>query len=198
VRKTLVSALAAGLVVLVSPAAHAATRDLTDPTGDVMTATVDSDGNVTKYNREHGAEDDITFARIQHTATQVVVYVRYAQLSVPKQYGEFQYTLEGNNHRQVFVEIETRHAKPQGDVDGISAGGDNCRVAYHINYAADSISMRLPRTCLRSPKYVRLNQITAESKLKDNSGQIYYDSPSRDGGTVNQVGSSTSPWVVTG
>jgi hypothetical protein len=200
VRKTLVSALAAGLVVLVSPAAHAATRDLTDPTGDVMTATVDSNGNVTKYNREHGAEGDITFARIQHTATQVVVYIRYAQLSVPKQYGEFSYLLEGNNHQQAIADVETRHAQPQGmGFAGNMTKDHQCAMAYHINYGADSVSMRLPRTCLGNAKYVRLSHITLTTSVKrDDSGKIYYDSPTRDGGTENQVSNSKTPWVVTG
>ena len=36
-----------------------ATLDLTDVSGDVMTATLDDQGNVTKYNREGGEEGDI-------------------------------------------------------------------------------------------------------------------------------------------
>lgn len=198
VRKTLVSALTAGLVVLMAPAAHAATRDLTDPTGDVMTATADDDGNIT-YHREHGAEGDITFARIQHTATQVVVYLRYAQLSVPKQYGELDYELEGNNGWKATVDIETRHGDPQGYVTAQNNKGKRCRVAYRINYAGDSSSMRIPRGCLHSSKYVRLMHVTATyQETQTGPFTVYYDSPSRDGGTINQINASRTPWVVTG
>jgi len=197
-RRILVTALVAGLTILAAPAAHATTRDLTDALGDVMTATVDSNGQVVRYNREGGAEGDITFARIQHTATQVVVYVRYRQLTVPKQYGAFLYAIEGNNGHQAFVDIETRHGRPQG-VASVDYTGRRCALSYRINYAGDSVSMRISRSCLNNPKYVRLTHLSTESRVKpDSSGKIYYDSPTRDGGTVNQVVNSITPWVVTG
>ena len=197
-RKALLAALVAGLTVLTAAAAHATTRDLRDPLGDVMTATVDSNGRIVRYNREGGAEGDITFARIQHTATQVVVYLRYQQLTVPRQYAGFQYAIEGNNGHGTYVDIETRHGRPQGDaLYGYS--GRRCALAYHINYAGDSVSMRISRACLANPKYVRLTHLSTETRVKpDSSGKIYYDSPTRDGGTVNQVINSITPWVVTG
>jgi hypothetical protein len=197
VRRTLIPALVAGLIVVLAPAANATTKDLTDPSGDVMTATVDDDGNVSGYHREGGAEGDIVFARIQHTATQVVVYLRYRQLTVPRQYAGYYYEIEGNNKQSAIVEFDTRHAKPQGQGFAFGANGW-CRLAYHINYAGDSVSMRIPRTCLRSPKYVRLMHISYQERLTSSSDKIYYDSPSRDGGTVNQVSNSVTPWVVTG
>ncbi len=196
-RKLLIPALVAGLIALMAPAAQAATRDIPDPSGDVMTGVLNDNGDVSEYHREHGAEGDIVFTRIQHTATQVVVYLRYQQLSVPRQYAGFNYTIEGNNHQAAFVAIQTRHAKPQGDAFAFGATG-RCRLSYRINYAGDSVSMRIPRTCLRKPKYVRLNQISYQERLTSTTDKIYYDSPSRDGGTVNQVSSSKTPWVVTG
>lgn len=191
------AALVAGLIVLLAPTAQAATRDLHDDAGDVMTATVDDEGNVTAYHREGGAEGDINFARIQHTATHVVVYLRYEQLTVPRQYAGYQYEIEGNNGRAAFVEIDTRHADPQGEAFAFGQRG-LCRMAYHINYAGDSVSMRIPRGCLHSPKYVRLSHISYQARITPSTQKIYYDSPSRNGGTVNQVISSVTPWVVTG
>ena len=183
--------------MLMAPAAHAATRDLTDDSGDVMTATVDEEGNITSYHREGGAEGDINFARIQHTATQVVVYLRYNQLTVPRQYAGFQYVIEGNNDRSAFVGIDTRHGDPQGYGYAFGQRG-MCRMAYHINYAGDSVSMRIPRGCVHSPKYVRLTHISYQDRISPSTEKIYYDSPSRNGGTVNQVVNSVTPWVVTG
>jgi hypothetical protein len=198
VRKLIAAGLAAGLTLLMAPAASATTRDLNDDAGDVMTATVDSQGKITQYNREGGAEGDITFARIQHTATAVVVYMRYRQLSVPKQYGGFSYTIEGNNDQAALVDIETRHGKPQGDAEVFSTGR-RCGLSWHINYAGDSISMRIPRSCVHRAKYVRLTHISFEARQRpDGSGKIYYDNPARNGGTVNQVSNTPTPWVVTG
>lgn len=197
-RRSLLPALAAGLILLAAPAAQAATLDVTDVTGDVMTAVLDSSDNVT-YHREHGAEGDITFARVQHTATQVVVYLRYTQLSVPRQYGVLDYMVEGSNGRRAEVDIETRHGDPQGEANVFSDRGRTCALSYRINYAGDSVSMRIPRRCLGKAKYVRLAHVTARVMVDQSgdSGTFYYDSPSRDGGTMNQIGKSFTPWVVT-
>ncbi len=184
-------------MVLMTPTAQAVTRDLVDPTGDVMTATVNDEGDVSNYHREGGAEGDITFARIQHTATQVVVYMRYRQLTVPRQYAGYVYTIQGNNKSAADVQIMTRHGKPQGDAFAFGERG-LCRLSYRINYAADSVSMRIPRSCLNSPKYVRLTHISYHERINPSSDKVFYDSPSRDGGTVNQVSNSVTPWVVTG
>ncbi len=125
-RKTLIPALVAGLIVLMASAAQAATRDLTDPTGDVMTATVNEDGEVSDYHREGGAEGDITFARIQHTATQVVVYMRYRQLSVPRQYAGYLYTIQGNNENlrssRSTLDAPSPRARPSPSVSAVRAG----------------------------------------------------------------------------
>ena len=198
-RRILIPALASGLLlVLAAPSAQASTRDLRDVAGDVMTGTVNANGDIVRYNREGGAEADIVFARIQHTATQVVVYIRYRQFSVPKQYGALLYGFEGNNGHQTFVDIFTRHGLPQGEAE-VEYTGPRCTVGWRINYAGDSVTVRIPRACLRTPKYVRLTHISVKQTIRPNgSGKIYYDSPTRDGGTVNQVSNSITPWVVTG
>jgi len=187
----------AGLTLLLTPAANAATIDLTDVSGDVMTATLDDDGDVSRYNREGGEEGDIVFARVQHTATQVVIYMRYNKLSVPTQYAGYVYALEGNNGSEAFIGISTRHGKPQGDGEAAS-DTQICALSYRINYAGDSVSARIPRRCLHRAKYVRLTHISYRVRTTDTSDKIYYDSPTRDGGTVNQVVNSKTPWVVTG
>ncbi len=196
-RKLLIPALAAGLIALMAPTAHATTRDLTDPAGDVMTATLKDNGDIT-YNREHGAEGDIVFTRIQHTATQVVVYLRYQQLTVPKQYANFEYGIEGNNDRFAVVGIATRHGQPQGRTYVAASNGRRCAVSHHINYAKDSVSLRIARGCLSSPKYVRVNHLSYRFRMNESTFKVLYDNPARDGGTLNQVSAANTPWVVTG
>jgi hypothetical protein len=199
VRKTILAALSATLVLLAAPVAHADTRDLDDAVGDVMTATLQDNWEF-KYNREHGPEGDIVFARIQHTATQVVVYLRYAQLTVPmKQYAAYDYQLEGNNNARAEVGIETSHGKPQGIAHAESNVRRKCVVAHHFNYGADSLSMRIPRGCIGNAKYVRLTHLSYRIPITDSDEfKVYYDSPARDGGTVYQVFATPTPWVVTG
>ena len=51
--------IAAAFAVLVraSQTSNRKLRDVTDPAGDVMTATLDANGDVVRYNREGGVED---------------------------------------------------------------------------------------------------------------------------------------------
>jgi len=179
-----------------APAAHADTRDLTDASGDVMTATMNDNLDDFTYHREGGAEGDIVFARVQHTATQVVMYMRYRQLSVPRQYAFFNYVVEGNNGRTAMVEIDTRHGDPQGESFAIGRRG-RCKMSHHINYANDSVTTRIGRGCLGRPKYVRLNHLSYRLRLTDDDITFYYDNPARDGGTVNQIAAAKTPWVAT-
>ena len=196
VRRTLIAALVAGLIVLVAPGAQAATRDLADASGDVMTATMGPDEESITYNRQGGAEGDIVFARIQHTATHVVMYMRYRQLSVPRQYAAFQYILEGNNDEFAVVDIETRRGDPQGDA--LAFGSRRmCAMGYRINYAHDSVSVRIRRGCMARPKYVRLTHFSLQLRGDESAMRVLYDNPARDGGTVNQVVNAVTPWVVT-
>jgi len=181
--------------MLLAPAAHAATVDLTDDSGDVMTATLQQNGDI-RYNREHGEEGDIVFARVQHTATQLVVYMRYLKLSVPTQDAGFEYRLEGNNGSHAYIDLETRHAKPQGTVS-IASERRRCRTAHKVNYAADSVSARIPRRCLNKAKYVRVAHVSYRARETDSSFKVYYDDAMRNGGNLGQVDNNPTPWVVT-
>ncbi len=184
--------------MLAAPAAHAEVRVIDDPTGDVMTATMNENFDVVKYNREGGAEGDIVSARIEHTATQVVMFLRYRQLSVPRRYAMYQYYVEGNNHQMALVSLETRHAKPQGEAFAYGSGSRHCAMSHHINYGADWVSVRMSRNCLKHAKYVRLTHLSLQLKLGDKQSKVLYDNPARDGGTLNQVSNAHTPWVVTG
>ncbi len=196
-RKILLPALVAGLTFAVAAPAGATILDITDDTGDVMTATITDSG--TTYHREGGAEGDINFARVQHSATQVLVYLRFEQLSVPRQYGGFDYILEGNNGQQREIVLETRHGKPQGTVTIYKPNGKkvSCANAHRINYAGDSVSLRLNRGCLGTPKYVRMRNVSYQLRTNAENYRVYYDDPNRNGGTVNQVQSMKTKWVVT-
>ena len=196
-RRTLIAALVAGLIVLMAPGAQAATRDLVDSSGDVMTATMGDNEEDVTYSRRGGTEGDIVFARIQHTDTHVVMYMRYRQLSVPRQYAAFQYVLEGNNDELALIGIQTRRGDPQGEAFAFGTRRE-CAMAYHINYAGDSVSVRIRRGCMARPKYVRLNHLSLQLRDSESNMKVLYDNPARNGGTINQVLNAVTPWVVTG
>ena len=194
-RRVLILTLVAGLVLVMGSSAQATTRDVTDPPGDMSKFIEAEDGNV-QSSRWAGAEGDIVFERIRHTATRVVVYMRFRQLSVPKQYAAFAFEIEGNNGLWAYLNMHTRHALPQGESES-----DCAHHTSHINYAGDSMWMGIPRGCLRNPKYVRVTGVSCAIRQKYDPymDTRYCDNPGRDGGNYEQVFfGGRSPWVVTG
>ena len=81
---------------------------------------------------------------------------------MPKQYGGFDYILEGNNGVQREISVETRKGKPQGVVTILKPNGKKarCATSHRVNYAADSMSLRVNRGCLGKPKYVRMRNVS--------------------------------------
>ena len=202
-RKFLVLTMTAALVVLMGSSAQATIRDITDPSGDVVRGTTNAEDEGDQLEPVSRAEGDIVFTRIQHTATAVVVYMRHRQLSVPKQYAGFSFTIEGNNGRVVIAGIHTRHGDPQGRSDASDDNtGHRCAHSNHINYAGDSMWMRIARGCLKNPKYIRVLAVSGETRVSPNHEELtdYYDSSTRDGAkTLSQVFNNPwTPWVVTG
>ncbi len=203
-RKTLLPALIAGLVLaLAGPAAPAgaAIRDIDDPAGDLMIATSSEDSpDGFTYERSDEADGDIILARVKHTATQVVLYVRYRELFVPRQYAGLEYGIEGTNGQVRNVSLETRHGRPQGRVSMFDQRGRRvrCTVAHKVNYVTNSVSMRFPRRCIRTAKYVRVTHVSYRLRIDGRKGQavIAFDDPMREGGRVNQVFTKPSPWVL--
>lgn len=200
-KRILISAAAtvAGTMALTVAPAQAATLDLSDPPGDVMKE-VFREGWSDGRERWPGAEGDIVFARIKHTPTAVVVYLRHRQLSVPRQYGGFQFRLQGNNGHWVDAGVFTRRARPQGFSWAYSeTTGRECAKSNRINYGADSAWMRIARTCLRNPKYVRVVALSGKFRVMNDFEVVteYWDNAARDGGTPYQLFNTRTPWVVT-
>lgn len=144
------------------------------------------------------AEGDIVFTRVRHTATAVVFYMRFRQLTVPKQYLEFRSTIEGNNGSTVYAAIYARHGLPQGwDVAFHEQTGRDCAHSNHINYAGDSLWMRVARGCLKNPKYIRVQAHSVVVRQSPTENATYEDSPTSHGATKQDQLRTWTPWVVT-
>ncbi len=200
-RKVLVLITTAVLVVLMGSSAQATIRDINDPAGDLVKVIEGDNGEAHHYERVSRAEGDIVFTRVQHTGTAVVFYMRFRQLTVPKQYADFIFRIYGNNGRGVEASINTRHGDPQGNSNAYEevGAGPECAHSSHINYAGDSAWMRIARRCLKNPKYVRVQAWSAQRR-ESPTGAItrYFDSPTRDGlNNLDQLEETWTPWVVT-
>jgi hypothetical protein len=203
-RKFLVLTMTAALVVLMGSSAQATIRDITDPSGDVVKV---SDGDPEDiFEPVSRAEGDIVFTRIQHTATAMVVYMRFRQLTVPKQYAAYEFTIIGNNGRGVDAAINTRHGDPQGVSYASEKATDrDCAHSNHINYAGDSVWMRIARRCLKNPKYISVWAQSDQTRTSrtgsaptDYYRTTYYDVPTRGASNTYGFDAPSTPWVVTG
>ena len=170
-RKTILVAMATSLLMMGSPAS-ATIRDVTDPAGDVMKATNHAHSDPT-YSPDPRAERDIVFTRVRHTQTQILIYLRLREASVPRQYADYAYWIVGNNGQSLEAGVGTR----RGDPDGYSYANRDwtqrtCPNAYTVNYETNSVSFRFWRGCLRNPKYVRVNATVWESRYPPTGGEL--------------------------
>ncbi len=72
--------------------------------------------------------------------------------------------------------------------------------SYRINYAGDSVWIRIARGCLKKPKYIRVQAHSEQTRISPTDEITeYLDSPMSDGANnLNQIFDTWTPWVVTG
>lgn len=156
----LTAAMTAGLLAA-APAAQARTSYADDAAGDVTSYTFDDtneDDLPEPVQEPDQADGDVVRIKTIHAARSVAVKVWYRDLAT---------TSDGRNDylRIVTNEGLRRHAYVDSE-DGTWAGTDHltdgnerrvrCAVAHTTDYAADTVVLRVPRSCLSSPRWVRL------------------------------------------
>lgn len=196
-RTTILPAVVAALLsVLVAAPASADFLDLHDATGDVRVVELDDNFDLTSKPSDT-ADGDIEFARFQHTPTQAVLYVRYRELYVPKQYAGLYYGIEGTNGVVREVALETRRGKPQGTLGMINDRGRKvrCGMSHRVNYVTNSVSIRIPRACLKKPKYLRLVNVSYNIRVNEERLALAYDDPTRTGGEIDKVAGKPTRWI---
>ena len=72
-----------------------------------------------------------------------------------------------------------RNAVAQGRAYAFGIRAGKCAMSHHINYGADSVSVRISRGCLKHAKYVRLTQVSYQFGGNDTATKILYDNPPR-------------------
>jgi hypothetical protein len=153
----------------------AAAQDLAqvDARGDMWA--VSEDGAVVPSPET--SQGDLTRARVSYRGDNVVVLLRFVRLAKRGAYAQYTLLLEGKDRRtrEVVVEAGPKHwagrvrvFKPHGDLV------DDCPVAHKIDYAADTVRVRVKRTCLDRPRSVRAN---VNVDLVDDDGVFRSDNP---------------------
>jgi hypothetical protein len=151
---TVILAACTGLAVLVPTPAHAGSYVLPDATGDVGSSKDDG-----PYVRTPSrAEGDVRSSAVSHARRRVVVTVAYRQLSQTTQITGQIARLRTNRGRvrDVVVYAQPGNWGGRTSMEKPSGRRVKCRVGMSIDYAADRITVSVPRKCLGRPRWVRV------------------------------------------
>lgn len=168
--------LAATLAATLLPAgASAATLATADPAGDVWRSTFDPETEEETVEPAGTQPNvDLTRTSVTHGASRLVVKARYADLERSTYRFFFFAELRTNEglRRDLWVETTMRWS---GDSALFGRRGETrCRGLRHdIDYAADTVTLSVPRDCLSKPRWVQA-RVGAFAFAEDGEGNDAY------------------------
>ncbi len=154
IRTGTVAVLATGLA-LTSTSAGANTRYAADQAGDVSVFTLSGTTGDPAPTQVNG---DVVRSRMWHSRTRVGVRVVFKDLQrVGAVRGDYVrlVTNEGVK-RDVSVEAGPGNWVGRAELDRPNGDRVRCSVAHTTDYSANVVTISLPRTCLSSPRWVRI------------------------------------------
>ena len=172
------AALAAvGLVLALPVSASAATVTIDDATGDTYVGTYDESTDTSTYepagSQVNADLDDVV---VKHTARVVRARARYVALNRSSDNAiMYMLRLRTNEGLKRDVLVETFMSGKRGSVMFGKPSGDDAKCSgleHLIDYAADTITVTVPRRCLSGPRYVEA--FTAAAAMSD-QGDQYVD-----------------------
>lgn len=175
-----VSALAALMLCVAAPAAHAATVSLIDPRGDVHRPSAEG------YERVEGERrTDIVRTTIRHKKHAVVARIKLLDLRREPGLMVMAMRMRTNDgtYREAGVEASRRIGwRGRSDVEARNGRAVDCAALQHeIDYRTDVIALRVPRSCLNRPRWVQATVI----QFWLGSRQMLIDNPHNSRGGFN-------------
>ena len=146
---------------------------LTDPRGDMWA--VSEDGAVVASPDTR--QGDVTRARVSYRNDRVVVLLRFADLARQGAYAQYTLVLRGRDTRTREIVVAAGPKHWAGRVRVFKRHGDqvdSCPVVHKIDYAAETVRVRVKRTCLGKPRSLRAN---VNVDLVDDDGVFRSDNP---------------------
>lgn len=175
IRTTAVGSLAAGLLLSTAGPAAAQTFSKSDPTGDVVNASVE-----TVPKRRLG---DVTRTVVRHELERVVLRTKYARLDIKKRQPFLvQWGLSRPDDSVVIVRVRAERGSWAGSLDvDVPApplrARDSVECGTHkINYRRNFVRVVLPRDCLDRPHWFK---VVSYTQLGDDPA--FYDDGLQDG-----------------
>jgi hypothetical protein len=173
-RRTIVALVTCALAPFVGvSSAEAAEITVTDSTGDVR----EGEGRLAP----RVSNGDITNVSYDHRAARVVIRAEYVELLRPQSnnstlvFATRMRTNEGA-YRVAFTDADA--GEPQGATFLTNRRGEvRCNVDERIDYFGNAIQVRIPRTCLSRPQWIRFTSFHAT----ETADRVTYDHPHDDG-----------------
>jgi hypothetical protein len=159
---------------LVTPAAQAATVTVDDARGDVWRVTADDLAPL----GETRVNADLVRARVTHGPRLVRAKLTFDELARNRDLRVAQLRLRTPNGRTYDATWSSMQGQPRGAVSfARSRGMDeiSCRgLAFDVDYAKETVSFEIPRSCLGRPRWVRAKAMGMASP-KGEFEEIYGD-----------------------
>ena len=174
VRAALVVSAAA--LVLPASAASAATMTIGDATGDTYLGHYDEASDTTTYEPA-GSQVNVDLEKVvvKHKNRVVVAKASYTDLARSGQQFMYALRLRTNEGLKRDVNVDTMFTGPKGEVSLSKPNGNEVRcrgLSHDIDYAADTVTVEVPRSCLSAPRWVQA--FTAAIGFSD-TGDFYID-----------------------
>jgi len=176
VRSALVVAAAA--VALAPTAAQAATYRHSDAPGDVTSYTTATDTGTPAPDRVEG---DVAWNKVRHGSRVVTLTMGYRELTTvdeklhayaihTSKMTRYVYVLAGAGHWAGKVRMTNAHDKPV-----------RCHVTRRIDYTANTATVRIPRSCLGTPRWVKAAMFVASFPSPTVQFPMYVDDAGSNG-----------------
>jgi hypothetical protein len=173
--RRILTVLVTALALLGVAVAPASARDLavSDAVGDMWRQT-DGVGEATRAPGTR--QGDVRRAVFVHNRTNIVVTQRYAALRRVGRYANYSVRLQNAARGYREVVVETSRRSWAGKVRVFARNGNRvaCAATHRVDYGADTVTVRMPRSCLGTPHRIRA---TATSSWADAAGDFFMDNP---------------------
>jgi hypothetical protein len=174
-----VLATAAGLTLGPTGTADAKTIYNTDARGDVAKFVGDSGGSLAAPNQRNG---DIVRTKLWH-ATKVGITSHFADIRRTGDVRADILELATNEGvvREVALYAAPGHWAGETEITGPRGGKKRCAgITHEIDYAANTVTIRVPRSCLSNPRWVRIGFASLVGTERNQTATV--DDALRDGG----------------
>lgn len=168
-----VVAIAVAAVALTPTAAHAKRYTYADPAGDVVSIAGESETQTPEPTRENG---DVISSAVIHKGRKVVMQLRYRDLSPSTETHAHGFLVRTPSMRRDIILVAT-DSMWGGRVVMTKPNGKKvrCQVRKKLDYAANTATVAVPRSCLGNPRWVQVGMAAVMFTGFDASDLQYVD-----------------------